>query len=103
MKKGGLMVITDKTQKTIVPDEQIVELYWKRDEKAIQFTDDKYGQFLYRVAYNILHDRSDCEECQNDTYNMIRFIQNWNWRAHPLWSHTKAMRTETQISGLRCK
>ena len=51
-----------------VEDEQIIELYWQRNEKAIQETDKKYGQFLYRIAFNILHDRLDCEECQNDTY-----------------------------------
>lgn len=71
MKEGRHMTITNEKQKTIVADEQIVELYWARDEKAIQLTDDKYGQFLYRIAYNILHDRLDCEECQNDTYNGI--------------------------------
>ncbi len=59
--------------KTILADEQIVELYWQRDEKAISHTDTKYGQYLFRIAYNILHDRLDCEECQNDTYNGI-----WN-------------------------
>lgn len=73
MKEGGHMTSTNETQKTIVADEQIVELYWARDEKAIQFTADKYGQFLYRIAYNILRDRLDCEECQNDTYHGI-----WN-------------------------
>lgn len=52
----------------IVADEQIIELYWQREEIAIQETDRKYGQFLFRIAYNILHDRCDCEECQNDTY-----------------------------------
>ncbi|MBQ7968547.1 MAG: sigma-70 family RNA polymerase sigma factor [Clostridia bacterium] len=67
------MAITQKVQKTIVADEQIVELYWKRNEVAITLTDEKYGQFLYRIAYNILHDRLDCEECQNDTYHGI-----WN-------------------------
>ena len=55
-------------QQTIIADEQIIELYWQREEKAIQETDKKYGQFLFRIAYNILHDRLDCEECQNDTY-----------------------------------
>ncbi len=60
-------------QKTVPADEQIVELYWQRDERAIVHTDTKYGQYLFRIAYNILHDRLDCEECQNDTYNGI-----WN-------------------------
>lgn len=57
----------------IVADEQIIELYWQRDEKAIEETNNKYGEFLFRIAYNILHDRLDCEECQNDTY-----LDVWN-------------------------
>lgn len=55
-------------QQTVIADEQIIELYLQREETAIQETDKKYGQFLFRIAYNILHDRSDCEECRNDTY-----------------------------------
>ena len=55
-------------QQTVIADEQIIELYWQRNENAIQETDKKYGQFLFKIAYNILHDRLDCEECQNDTY-----------------------------------
>lgn len=58
---------------TVMADEQIIELYWQRDERAISETDFKYGQFLYRIAYNILHDNLDCEECQNDTY-----LDIWN-------------------------
>lgn len=57
-----------KEYQTVIADEQIIELYWQREETAIQETDKKYGKFLFRIAYNILHDRSDCEECQNDTY-----------------------------------
>ncbi len=54
-------------------DDQIIELYWQRNEKAIKETEVKYGKMLFRIAYNILHDKSDCEECQNDTYLCI-----WN-------------------------
>lgn len=54
-------------------DEQIITLYWNRDEQAIRETDTQYGDLLYHLAYNILHDRCDCEECQNDTYLSI-----WN-------------------------
>lgn len=54
-------------------DERIVELYWQRDEMAIQLTDDKYGKYLYAIAYHILHDSMDCEECLNDTY-----LGTWN-------------------------
>ena len=42
-------------QNAVIADEQIIELYWQREEKAIQETDKKYGQFLYRIAYNIIH------------------------------------------------
>ena len=38
------------------------------EERAIMETDKKYGQFLFRIAYNILRDRLDSEECRNDTY-----------------------------------
>ncbi len=53
---------------SMMADEQIVELYWQRDEAAIRETETKYGKMLFRIAYNILHDRLDCEECKNDTY-----------------------------------
>lgn len=49
-------------------DEEIILLYWERDEKAIEETDFKYKRYLFSVLYNILHDRLDCEECINDTY-----------------------------------
>lgn len=52
-------------------DEDIIELYWQRNEDAIRVTNDKYGKFLYRIAYQFLHDHSDCEECQNDTYHRV--------------------------------
>lgn len=54
--------------KAAMSDEQIVELYWKRDERAIRETDRKYQHFLLTVAHNILRDAQDCEECLNDTY-----------------------------------
>ena len=57
----------------IMSDEQIVELYWQRDEKAIKETDVKYKKFLISVAYNIVNDTRDSEECLNDTY-----IGTWN-------------------------
>jgi len=56
------------TLKTPVTDENIIELYWLRDEKAIEETDFKYKNYLYSIAYNIVHEKSDTEECLNDTY-----------------------------------
>ena len=52
----------------ILSDDEIVDLYWARKERAIKETEKKYSHFLFKVAYNILYDKSDCEECQNDTY-----------------------------------
>ncbi len=59
--------------KSTMSDEQIVELYWQRNEQAIKETDIKYKGFLLSVAYNIVGDARDSEECLNDTY-----IGAWN-------------------------
>lgn len=51
-----------------LPDETIVQMYWERNEQAIEETEHKYGKYLFTIAYNIVHDNMDCEECLNDTY-----------------------------------
>ena len=35
-------------------DHEIINLYWKRDEAAIQETNYKYGRFCHSIAINIL-------------------------------------------------
>lgn len=54
-------------------DFEIVELYWDRDENAITQTDRKYGKYCRKIAFSIVNDREDTEECVNDTY-----LQTWN-------------------------
>lgn len=54
-------------------DNEIIELYWKRDEVAIQETDKKYGKYCSKIAYNIIANVEDSEECVNDTY-----LRVWN-------------------------
>ena len=49
-------------------DSEIVELYWNRDESAIVATADTYGGYCYSIAYNILYNNEDAEECVNDTW-----------------------------------
>lgn len=49
-------------------DEAIVQLYWQRNEDAIQETRKKYGAYLGKIAWNILANREDSEESVNDTY-----------------------------------
>ena len=62
------MARSTKLQGLAITDEQIIELYWQKNEKAIQETERKYGKRLRQIAFNILHDTEDCEECLNDTY-----------------------------------
>lgn len=50
-------------------DEQIVSLYFERNEEAIRETDTKYGSYLKTISFNILADEEDAKECVNDTYN----------------------------------
>ena len=57
-----------QTVRIPMDDDKIVELYWERDEKAIEETDFKYKKYLFSIAFNVLHDRLDSEECLNDTY-----------------------------------
>ena len=54
-------------------DQEIVGLYWDRNEDAIHQTQMKYGAYLSKVAYNILADFEDSKECVNDTY-----LAAWN-------------------------
>ena len=49
-------------------DEEIIELYFNRNERAIEETDIKYGNYLASIAGNILKCTEDVEETLNDTY-----------------------------------
>lgn len=54
-------------------DEQIIQLFWDREEQAISAAQERYQSYCYAVANNILQDRQDAEECVNDT-----FLNAWN-------------------------
>ena len=49
-------------------DKQIIELYWRRAEEAIQETAIKYGRLCQYIAQNILSSPEDSEECVNDAW-----------------------------------
>lgn len=49
-------------------DKSIIDMYFSRNEEAITQTQAKYGRYCHSIAYNILGDIRDCEECVNDTY-----------------------------------
>ena len=48
-------------------DNQILDMYFARQEAAINETRQKYGARLYKTAVNILHNNEDAEECVSDT------------------------------------
>ena len=54
-------------------DSQIVDLYFSRNENAIAETRTKYEKYLRTIAYNILANNEDTDECVNDTY-----LKAWN-------------------------
>lgn len=54
-------------------DGKIIDLYWAREQSALEQTQRKYGRYLTKVAYNILASREDSEESVNDTY-----LAAWN-------------------------
>lgn len=51
---------------------EIIELYWERNEIAIDETSARYGRLLYKISFNILSNHEDSQECVNDTY-----IKTW--------------------------
>lgn len=51
----------------MMQDERIIELYFKRDERALLETSDKYGNYCRSIARNIVNDDETAKECFNDT------------------------------------
>ena len=49
-------------------DRQIIALYNERSEAALSETEKKYGRYCRTIAYNILNNEEDSEECVNDTW-----------------------------------
>ncbi len=54
-------------------DEEIVELFLKREEAAIGACGEKYGKGIRKIALNVVENPETVEECENDTY-----LQAWN-------------------------
>ena len=57
-------------------EQEIMELFEKRDEKAIYAVSQKYGAYCNAVVNRILADKEDVEECLNDTWLAV-------WKAIP--------------------
>ena len=56
-----------------IDDNKIVQLYFDRDENAVNATAEKYGNYCNSIAINILGNKEDAEECVSDTY-----FKTWN-------------------------
>lgn len=56
-----------------IDDKNIIRHYLARLEQAIEETKQKYGKVIYRLAFNILYNYEDAEECEEDTY-----LKLWN-------------------------
>ena len=54
-------------------DEEIISLYFDRNEDAIAASDKKYGRYCYSIADHIVFDRFEAEQCVSDTW-----LAAWN-------------------------
>ncbi len=57
-------------------DNEIIELYFSRNERAIAETQTKYGKLCYSIANKIVGNEHEADECVSDTYLGI-------WQAIP--------------------
>lgn len=55
-------------QRSNLSDEEIIEMYWNRNENAIVETDLKHGKWLFKIAYNALGNSQLSDDCKNDAY-----------------------------------
>lgn len=54
-------------------DRQIVALYTARREEAVSASEEKYGTYCQSIAFRILRQAEDSEECVSDTW-----LRAWN-------------------------
>ena len=78
-------------------DLRIIELYFNRDEQAIKETDTKYGKLCHSIAYNILNNHEDSEECVNDTYVSVSAYKTAQFHVLYLQDCTKSLFEATGV------
>lgn len=83
-------------------DREIIELFFQRSERAIAELSYKYGSKMRRVAFHLLQDLEDAEECVNDAY-----LATWNAippeRPDPLLAYVCRVTKNVSITRLRKK
>ncbi|MBQ9746411.1 MAG: sigma-70 family RNA polymerase sigma factor [Clostridia bacterium] len=70
-------------------DEAIVEMLLERSEESISEIEKKYGKSLRKIAFDILGNENDAEECVNDAYFTV-------------WNASQAQAPES-LFGFLCK
>jgi RNA polymerase sigma-70 factor (ECF subfamily) len=83
-------------------DTYILDLFFERKEEALAQVKSIYGKLIYSIAYHILRDHQDTEECENDTY-----LAAWNAippeHPHNLAAYLSGLARNIAISRLRAK
>ena len=64
---------SDRENSKLMSDDTIISLFNKRNERAIEETSRKYGNYCMTIAQSILRSEEDAEECVNDAYLAV-----WN-------------------------
>lgn len=81
-------------------DEQIISLLWERSEEALTQMETRYGALCRKIAWDILHNELDVEECKNDSYFIV-----WNRvppeRPNPLRAYLCRIVRNTALKRLR--
>ena len=54
-------------------DTEIIDLFWDRDEQAIAESQKGFGGYCFQIAWNVLNNKEDADECVNDTW-----MRAWN-------------------------
>ncbi len=57
---------TDKEKQ--IRDSEILDMFFSRDQKAVDSVADRYGKLFRRIAFNITRDDMTADEVLNDTY-----------------------------------
>lgn len=66
-RKKNAVYISRTGKEGHMQDEEIVELYWQRNQRALLETSQKYRAYCMKISMNILENIQDSEECLNDT------------------------------------
>ena len=85
-------------------DQMIISLLYERSEKAIQELGNKYGKNCKAIAFRVLQNEQDAEECVNDACLAV-----WNTRHKslpyclPIFTKSPEICLSTDITSIQQK